>query len=324
MLNLYPLQGRQFKSPKYYRSFVVSKPNFPRARREIATHAERAETLRRFALWVTKCNALQRGGKMEGISLPYVTQLFGIKSIEVIVEIALLCEPSCFGEKEKTESTLRTFFEDREAFVKRDLDAIHSGGAEYYFAEHARPYINALPEKELEKLRVCLKWGGSDTAIEKLLRKLFEKSRLSFLDVDKRLFIYHAVRSGYNLEHEARGVNRQLVNLIKAQVDEELADAKNSIPARRSPEELRELAVAITEREIKKADTNLQLKEVLQVGLLSLNGDGYGKIARTLKTDTTSQSWAKLRRESYTLYMLEKHGLDVEPLMPSSPKRKKS
>lgn len=96
-------------------------------------------------------------------------------------------------------------------------------------------------------------------------------------------------------------------------------DAKNSIPARRSPEESKELAIAIAKHGI-ETTIDTELKETLQVGLMSLNGDGYGKIA---SHTGKSESWARKRRRDFISHMKDAHMLDVEPFMPQGQRSKK-
>ncbi len=98
--------------------------------------------------------------------------------------------------------------------------------------------------------------------------------------------------------------------------------AKNSIPARRSPEELKELALAITEREIKTA-TDPKHKEILQVGLMSITGKNRGldKIAKILNTPKSTAKWSEPRRRKYIEYMIREHDLDVTLFMPQANKK---
>ena len=60
--------------------------------------------------------------------------------------------------------------------------------------------------------------------------------------------------------------------------------------------------------------------EILQVGVLSLEGKGYNSIMDELfgATQRPGEKWARIRREVFLTFMLNEHGIDCTAFMPTS------
>lgn len=60
--------------------------------------------------------------------------------------------------------------------------------------------------------------------------------------------------------------------------------------------------------------------EILQVGVLSLEGKGYNSIMDELfgATQRPGEKWARIRREEFLTFMLNEHGIDCTAFMPTS------